>query len=639
MKAFYERVAVKRKHIDRLDRKYRMNEKEKGTVLETIKQRIIAKEVRLKQYRNRVNQYYQNRTLQNNEKRFYQQLNGQVKNSEEAKPNANEAKRFWSNIWDNQKEHHRETRWLKELKEELYNIEQQEDLTINGEKLKVVLRKLANWKAPGPDGVHGFWFKRFSSLHAQLAIKLNECLVAGEVPDWMTKGRTVLINYRPITCLPLMWKILIGVIAEEVYKSLEEREILPEEQKGCRKGSKGTNDLLYIDKQILREVKSKRKNIAMGWIDYRKAFDIVPHSWMLECLQMFKVAENVSCLVSNSMKSWKVEMSYGRETLAEVNNRRGIFQGDSFSPLLFVIALIPLTLILRKCKNGNTFSRTKEKINHLLYMDDLKIFAKEEACLDALIQTVRVFSSDIGMEFGIEKCAILIMKRGKVSISNGIKLSCDDVIKALNAEEGYKYLGVLESDTIMKTEMKSKISKEYFRRVRKVLETRLNSRNLMKGIKTWAASLIRYSAPFLDWTVDELKAMDRRTRKLLTMHKAFHPRDDVHRLYVGRKDGGRGLISIEECVENAVYGLRGYAEKSKEKLLSAANDWHEESEETVDDLKKRRAAERQEKWKEKQMHGQFIRQTKDIADEKSWAWLRNGTLKRETESLITAAQD
>ena len=106
----------------------------------------------------------------------------------------------------------------------------------------------------------------------------------------------------------------------------------------------------------------------------------------------------------------EVELSSGKETLAQVNIRRGIFQGDSFSPLLFVIALIPLTLILRKCKNGYNFSRTKDKINHLLYMDDLKLFAKEEAGLDALIQTVRVFSSDIGMEFGIEKCAVVIMK-------------------------------------------------------------------------------------------------------------------------------------------------------------------------------------------------------------------------------------
>ena len=150
---------------------------------------------------------------------------------------------------------------------------------------------------------------------------------------------------------------------------------------------------------------------------------------------------------------------------------------------------------------------------------------------------------------------------------------------------------------------------------------------------------MRYSAPFLNWTVDELKAIDRRTRKLLTMHKAFHPRDDVDRLYVGRKDGGRGLISIEECVENSVLGLRECVENSSERLIRAAKDWYEVSEESVDDLKRRRAAERKERWKEKPMHGQFIRQTMDIADDMSWAWLRNGTLKRETESLITAAQD
>ena len=78
--------------------------------------------------------------------------------------------------------------------------------------------------------------------------------------DQVTRGRTVLIqkdvtkgniasNYRPITCLPLMWKILTGIITEKVYNSLEERELLPEEQKGCRRGSRGTNDLLFIDKR------------------------------------------------------------------------------------------------------------------------------------------------------------------------------------------------------------------------------------------------------------------------------------------------------------------------------------------------------------------------------------------------------
>ena len=72
-----------------------------------------------------------------------------------------------------------------------------------------------------------------------------------------------------------------------------------------------------------------------------------------------------------------------------------------------------------------------------------------------------------------------------------------------------------------------------------------------------------------------------------------------NRLYVGRKDGGRGLISIEECVENSMLGLREYVEHSNERLIRAAKDWYEVSEESVDDLKRRRAAERKERWKEK----------------------------------------
>ena len=84
--------------------------------------------------------------------------------------------------------------------------------------------------------------------------------------------------------------------------------------------------------------------------------------------------------------------------------------------------------------------------------------------------------------------------------------------------------------------MKGKIQKEYLRRTRKLLETKLSSRNLIKGINTWAVSPVRYSELFLKWTREELKQMDQRARKLMTMHKALHPRDDVDRLYISRKE-------------------------------------------------------------------------------------------------------
>ena len=81
---------------------------------------------------------------------------------------------------------------------------------------------------------------------------------------------------------------------------------------------------------------------------------------------------------------------------------------------MFVLALIPLSLILRKVKAAYKFSESKEKINYLLFMDDLKLYSQSEKGLDSLGQTVRIFSEDIGMEFGIEKYAMLVMEKGKI---------------------------------------------------------------------------------------------------------------------------------------------------------------------------------------------------------------------------------
>ena len=131
-------------------------------------------------------------------------------------------------------------------------------------------------------------------------------------------------NFRPISCLPLMWKLMTGVIAEVMYKHLE--GILPEEQKGCRRRSRGTKDQLLIDKAILKDCKRRHTNLAMAWIDYRKAYDMVPHSWIGECLEMFGIAVNVRQFLLSSMKKWKT--------------------------LLFVLCMVPLSLVLRRSKAG-----------------------------------------------------------------------------------------------------------------------------------------------------------------------------------------------------------------------------------------------------------------------------------------------
>ena len=175
-----------------------------------------------------------------------------------------------------------------------------------------------------------------------------------------------------------------------------------------------------------------------------------------------------------------------------------MFQRDSLSPLLFVLCLIPLIIILRKSESAYQFSCNKEKINHLLFMNDLKLYAKNEKGLEPLIQAVWILSDDIGMEFGIDKCATLVLKRRKNTKFDGISLPDGRWMKGLIEEASYKYLGILQADQIRSTEMKKMVKGEYRRRVRKVLETKLNGGNIIKGINTWAVTFPRYSAAFID---------------------------------------------------------------------------------------------------------------------------------------------
>ena len=99
----------------------------------------------------------------------------------------------------------------------------------------------------------------------------------------------------------------------------------------------------------------------------------MPHSWLLQCMQIFKISGKVIALLGKSMESWRVEFTSGNERLGEVNIRRGIFQGDTLSPLLFILAMIPLSTLLDSLDHGHRMGKNRGKINHLLFVDDLKL--------------------------------------------------------------------------------------------------------------------------------------------------------------------------------------------------------------------------------------------------------------------------
>ena len=199
-------------------------------------------------------------------------------------------------------------------------------------------------------------------------------------------------------------------------------------------------------------------------------------------------------------------------------------------------------------------------------MDDLKLYEKSREQIDSLVRTVHFFSTDIRMEFGIKKCTVLILKRGNAVECYGIILPDGQVMKQMD-EDVYKYLRILECNQVMEKEMKTIFRKEYIRRLKLVLKSKLNGRNKILAINIWAVWLLRYSGGIIRWNKDDLLEMDRLTRKLMTMNKALHPKSDINRIYIPRRRGGRGLISAESSIQREKNSMVWYVKHSVETFL------------------------------------------------------------------------
>ena len=176
------------------------------------------------------------------------------------------------------------------------------------------------------------------------------------------------------------------------------------------------------------------------------------------------------------------------------------------------------------------------------------------------------FSEDIGIASGLKKYAVVILKKGKLVKFDGIHLPNQEIMKEVD-ENGYTYLGILELDEIKDHEMKNKVTAGYKRRLSLILKSKLNGKNKIQAINNWAVALLRYGAGIINWKVDELKKMDRTTKKTLTMYGALHPKSDIDQLHLKRKHGGRDLISIEKSVRSEENNLGLYVRESNEMLL------------------------------------------------------------------------
>lgn len=639
-------------------------------VLDLLKQRLMVLSYRLRRYRQSNMRREQDNLFRANQKELYKRLQSPSSEQHQAcvSPSKEETMSYWEPLWSCPSQHNTRAAWIAEEKKRVDKIPAMIDHIISLADVEASVKRTRNWKAPGIDGVHNFWYKRFSSTHLRLAEFFSVILQdASQMPTFFTQGMTYLIpktspavsdpsKYRPITCLPTIYKLFTSVLTKKINNHLEKTQVIAEEQKGCRQGSRGCKEQLVIDSVISETAKKNRGNLYTAYIDYRKAFDSVPHSWLVEVLRMYKIDPVIVNCLQSIMDTWCTNLLLtvpGKPPIntGQVKINRGIFQGDALSALWFCLALNPLSSILQRSKKGLTLGQYS--FSHLMYMDDIKLISDTEKGVRQLVRLVEKFSVDICMSFGLDKCKVNAMVKGKWSAIEACavpKMEAPQIMEAMQRGETYRYLGFLQDIGISHSRVKETLISGFKRRTQAVMISELNGSNKVKAINTFAVPVISYSFGVIGWTGTDLEGLNRIVRVCFTRHRSHHPRSSVERFHLSRARGGRGVVDFREVHAKQLLNLRTYFfEKSKNSPLHEVIVRKDScltplrlSEEGFcplnDDFSENTKVDR---WRSMELHGRYYATLMDDAvdENASVAWLEYAELFAETEGLVIAIQD
>lgn len=294
---------------------------------------------------------------------------------------------------------------------------------------------------------------------------------------------------------------------------------------------------------------------------------------------------------------------------------------------------------------GYALKNPKKIISHQLYMDDLKLYAKGPDQLRSMLTLVESFSSSVCMDLGLEKCAVVHVKRGRVqNRENEPHLMEDLRIQELINGDEYKYLGLQQLLGTADEKIRKQVERKVLSRVAKICKSSINSRNKFTGMNTWALSAASHTFGVVKWSETSLQAFDRKVRTLLSKYRMHHPRSSTERLYLSRHHGGRGLLSLEVMCRQQEKQLRHYFINNKSMTAICAQDHgytplkllqenHNPSFPKCED--------RIEQWKSKELHGRFATALRSNAIDmkRSTEWLRTAGLFGETEGFVLAIQD
>ncbi|EQB61451.1 hypothetical protein NAPIS_ORF00971 [Vairimorpha apis BRL 01] len=303
-----------------------------------------------------------------------------------------------------------------------------------------IIKYLPNWKAAGCDGIYNFFIKKCVPLHPFLYSSIKEVCFGEKSPEsWFYKGITYLIpkgtptrgsDFRPITCMSNLYKLTTKCTTKVMQLIVESRGLLIENQLGTVRLVQGAKEQAMLNIAINKENNNLLKTM---WIDVKKAYDSVDHIYLLSCIERLMLPRWIVEFLRATVKQWHIEIRSGSEMILEKKIERGILQGDSLSPLFFVLCMDPLSkkLNLKYPKVGVRLDNQSLVTNHILFIDDLKLLAENQDDLKSMIEETKNFFKTVGLEINREKSA-----------KNCI--GCEEDAVILEGSQGYKYLCITE---------------------------------------------------------------------------------------------------------------------------------------------------------------------------------------------------
>ena len=190
------------------------------------------------------------------------------------------------------------------------------------------------------------------------------------------------------------------------------------------------------------------------------------------------------------------------------------------------------------------------KRTHCLFVDDLKVYLESHKILKDVNEMIVQARNDTGACYGVAKCAEIIFERRKVVKDQGLQ-ELNENLKIMDPEENeiYKFLGVEQADGIKMKEVYNRVKEEISRKMNTIARTKLKDKNLVKAINTKAISVAAYPFNVCKFIQSELTKSDKVIKRDLRKNNMVERQARDERLYMKRKDGGRGLRSMRKVYQ------------------------------------------------------------------------------------------